>query len=211
MSVVAFTIVCMIASYLVCGIPFGLLVAKTKGVDVRKAGSGNIGMTNVARTVGGKAAALTFLLDVFKGTICVPFLARPALSWGRMGAHDPTAAPWLVGILCVGLVRAWAHLLALPWLSRRKGHLGGPGSRPWALLAGCPACTCGVSPCGNPEPLCLAWLNLRCHCTAHVGLCVWLYAHCNDCPHCDLCSCDLVAQGKHRAPAQWHREQVHAP
>lgn len=92
MSVVAFTIVCMIASYLVCGIPFGLLVAKTKGVDVRKAGSGNIGMTNVARTVGGKAAALTFLLDVFKGTICV-LLARFLLARLFLGGEWALTTP----------------------------------------------------------------------------------------------------------------------
>jgi glycerol-3-phosphate acyltransferase PlsY len=41
------------------------------GVDVRKEGSGNIGMTNVARSVGGKAAALTFVCDVGKGVLCM--------------------------------------------------------------------------------------------------------------------------------------------
>lgn len=61
-----------IISFLICGIPFGLIIAeRMNGIDVRKTGSGNIGMTNVARSAGGKAAALTFLCDVGKGTVCV--------------------------------------------------------------------------------------------------------------------------------------------
>lgn len=65
-------ILVVLGSYLICGIPFGLLVASgLNGIDVRKTGSGNIGMTNVARSAGGKAAALTFALDVGKGVVCV--------------------------------------------------------------------------------------------------------------------------------------------
>lgn len=72
--------VCMAASFAVCGIPFGLLIAKWKGdVDVREVGSGNIGMTNVARTVGGGAAALTFACDVGKGTLSM-VLSRAAIN-----------------------------------------------------------------------------------------------------------------------------------
>lgn len=66
------TCVAAVACFLVCGIPFGLIIGSVmSGVDVRKSGSGNIGMTNVARTAGGKAAALTFLCDVGKGTLGV--------------------------------------------------------------------------------------------------------------------------------------------
>lgn len=59
----------MIASaYLFGAIPFGLLVAKlVAGVDVRQAGSGNIGATNVARSAGKGLGALTLLLDAAKG------------------------------------------------------------------------------------------------------------------------------------------------
>lgn len=61
-----------LASFMICGIPFGMLfAARMSGVDVRHSGSGNIGMTNVARTAGGKAAALTFACDVGKGLICM--------------------------------------------------------------------------------------------------------------------------------------------
>lgn len=66
------TAVFTIVAYLVCGIPFGLVVAMAMGhVDVRTVGSGNIGTTNVARSVGKGAAAATLLLDLGKGLVCV--------------------------------------------------------------------------------------------------------------------------------------------
>jgi glycerol-3-phosphate acyltransferase PlsY len=55
------------AAYLVGSIPFGLLVGWSRGIDVRKAGSGNIGATNVGRLLGGKFFALVFVLDLLKG------------------------------------------------------------------------------------------------------------------------------------------------
>ena len=59
-----------VGAYLVCGIPFGLIVAMAMGhVDVRTVGSGNIGTTNVARSVGKGAAGLTLLLDAAKGLV----------------------------------------------------------------------------------------------------------------------------------------------
>lgn len=57
----------MAAAYLVGGIPMGLLVARAKGVDIRKAGSGNIGATNVARVIGPYFGVLVLLLDAVKG------------------------------------------------------------------------------------------------------------------------------------------------
>ncbi|MFZ0736340.1 MAG: glycerol-3-phosphate 1-O-acyltransferase PlsY [Candidatus Acidiferrales bacterium] len=57
-----------IAAYALGSIPFGLLIVKARGGgDVRQAGSGNIGATNVARVAGAGAGALTLLLDVGKG------------------------------------------------------------------------------------------------------------------------------------------------
>jgi acyl phosphate:glycerol-3-phosphate acyltransferase len=57
-------------AYLLGGVPFGLLVGKLAGGgDVRRMGSGNIGATNVARSVGPAAGVLTLLLDVSKGAI----------------------------------------------------------------------------------------------------------------------------------------------
>lgn len=79
-------------AYLVGGIPFGYLVGRMRGVDVRTVGSKNIGATNVFRTVGKKWGFLAFFLDVMKGLL--PTLA--AKSWG--------CADWLplaVGVACV--------------------------------------------------------------------------------------------------------------
>lgn len=60
-------IIYMIGSFLMGGIPFGLVITKIiKKVDIRNYGSGNIGATNVFRVLGIKYAALTFLLDGLK-------------------------------------------------------------------------------------------------------------------------------------------------
>ena len=65
------------AAYLLGSIPFGLLVGKLfGGADVRKAGSGNIGATNVARVAGPLAGILTLLLDAAKGALAVVLAAR---------------------------------------------------------------------------------------------------------------------------------------
>ena len=74
-----------LGAYLVCGVPFGLLVARAMGhVDVRTTGSGNIGTTNVARSVGKGAAALTLLLDLSKGLVWM-LLSRVALAFAVFG------------------------------------------------------------------------------------------------------------------------------
>jgi len=56
-----------LVSYLLGSIPFGLLIAKTKGVDIREQGSGNIGATNVLRCLGKPLGITCFVLDVLKG------------------------------------------------------------------------------------------------------------------------------------------------
>lgn len=57
--------------FLLGSIPFGLLIAKSKGINIREHGSGNIGATNVMRTIGKKCGITCFLLDFFKGFIPV--------------------------------------------------------------------------------------------------------------------------------------------
>jgi acyl phosphate:glycerol-3-phosphate acyltransferase len=64
-------IIVMIFSYLLGSIPTGYIVGALCGIDIRKAGSGNIGATNVARVVGKKRGLLTLIVDVGKGFIPV--------------------------------------------------------------------------------------------------------------------------------------------
>lgn len=61
----------IILAYLFGSIPFGLLIGKMKGIDIRQIGSKNIGSTNVGRALGKKYAVLTFCLDMLKGGLFV--------------------------------------------------------------------------------------------------------------------------------------------
>jgi acyl-phosphate glycerol 3-phosphate acyltransferase len=83
-------VVLLVASYLIGAIPFGFLTARMKGVDLFKAGSGNIGATNVGRILGRKYGVLVFVLDFLKGAgpvaAIVP-LAR-ALNPDAVGSAD---------------------------------------------------------------------------------------------------------------------------
>lgn len=56
----------LVASYLIGALPFGLLIGKLAGIDVRKEGSGNIGATNVNRILGKRLGAATLCCDVLK-------------------------------------------------------------------------------------------------------------------------------------------------
>lgn len=58
-------------AFIIGSIPTGLIIAKTRGVDLQKIGSGNIGATNVLRTTGKWPALLTLSGDILKGVIAV--------------------------------------------------------------------------------------------------------------------------------------------
>lgn len=62
----------MLVSYLICGIPFGKILAKAMShKDLQHEGSGNIGTTNALRVAGPKVAAITLACDLLKGTLCM--------------------------------------------------------------------------------------------------------------------------------------------
>ncbi len=77
-------IILIILSYLLGSISAGFLVGSSAGVDVRSAGSGNIGATNVARTLGWKKGLVTLFADVAKGFL--PVLAAHLLDLGNAAA-----------------------------------------------------------------------------------------------------------------------------
>ena len=74
----------VLAAYLLGSIPNGLLIARLKGVDLQKVGSGNIGATNVFRCVGKGWGIAAFVLDAVKGFVPAfgfPLLVAGAPNW----------------------------------------------------------------------------------------------------------------------------------
>jgi glycerol-3-phosphate acyltransferase PlsY len=115
-----------LGAFLLGSIPTGYLVARAKGVDIRQHGSGNIGATNVFRTLGKPLGILVFFIDSLKGFSAV---------W--LANHFGDVCPW-TGI--VAAVAAIAGHNYTPWL----GFKGGKGIAtsagvllalmPWAVL-----------------------------------------------------------------------------
>ncbi len=90
-----------------CGsVPFGVLVARTRGIDLRAVGSKNIGAANVTRNLGKKLGALVLLLDAGKGALPVWLAAHQA---------DP---PWLPQACAFAAILG--HCFT-PWLGFRGG------------------------------------------------------------------------------------------
>jgi glycerol-3-phosphate acyltransferase PlsY len=87
------------AAYLLGSIPTGLLLGKAYGIDVRKEGSGNIGATNLYRTVGRKVGLLTLFGDCLKGLIPVVVV--------HTMAFPPDYAAW------VGLAAFCGHVFSV--------------------------------------------------------------------------------------------------
>lgn len=69
-------LVTALAAYLLGSIPFGFLAAQAKGIDIRSAGSGNIGATNALRVLGTPAGVFVLLMDALKGFAAVWLCAK---------------------------------------------------------------------------------------------------------------------------------------
>jgi glycerol-3-phosphate acyltransferase PlsY len=90
------SLLAIVAAYLTGAVPIGFLIARAFGVgDIRRHGSGNIGATNVLRTLGKGPAILTLLGDVAKGWCAV--LAASAISGGDAPATAAGAVAAVVG------------------------------------------------------------------------------------------------------------------
>src|SRR5215207_7744651 len=98
----------VLLGYVLGSVPTGLLVGRAFGVDVRKVGSGNIGMANVLRAAGKWAAALTMIGDMLKGLIPVII------------ARNFTDNTWVLAVV------ALAAVIGLCWPGLR-GFSGGKG------------------------------------------------------------------------------------
>jgi glycerol-3-phosphate acyltransferase PlsY len=87
------------AAYLIGSIPTGLLLGRAYGIDVRKEGSGNIGATNLYRTVGRKIGIITLIGDCLKGLLPVLIV--------KASTFPPELAAW------VGLAAFCGHVFSL--------------------------------------------------------------------------------------------------
>jgi glycerol-3-phosphate acyltransferase PlsY len=106
-------------AYLVGSIPFGLVVARAvKGIDIRKAGSGNVGATNVGRVIGWRWGLLVFLFDALKGFAPVYALAPVVAGSFALGLRPASDT---LQILC-GVAAILGHTFPV-WL----GFKGGKG------------------------------------------------------------------------------------
>lgn len=92
-------LIIIVSAYLAGSIPTGLLLGKAYGVDVRREGSGNIGATNLYRTVGRKVGVITLIGDCLKGLLPVVLV--------KMSTLPPDFAAW------VGLSAFLGHVFSL--------------------------------------------------------------------------------------------------
>ena len=107
-------VILIVAAYLLGAIPFGLIIARAHGTDLRSVGSGNIGATNVCRALGRKLGYLCFCLDVLKGM--VPTLAATLL------CSSPPSIAELFLSLTVGVAAILGHIF--PVYIKFKGGKG---------------------------------------------------------------------------------------
>src|SRR4051812_47168286 len=104
-------IIIILGAFLLGSIPFGYLVARYKGIDIRQHGSGNIGATNVLRVLGKKVGLPVFFLDAVKGWLPV---------WLVQHYAGPTIGG--LGPVLAGFAAVLGHNYT-PWL----GFKGGKG------------------------------------------------------------------------------------
>ncbi|MDP7004753.1 MAG: glycerol-3-phosphate 1-O-acyltransferase PlsY [Phycisphaerales bacterium] len=100
-------------AYFAGSIPFGVLIAKTKGVNIREQGSKNIGATNVGRTLGKTLGLVCFFLDVLKGALPVLVIGLISGLFGKsMGLVGTTD---MLLWICVAFASLLGHMYS-PWL-----------------------------------------------------------------------------------------------
>ena len=89
-------IISVVVSYFIGNISPAILLGRLHGVDIRNEGSGNAGTTNVLRVLGKKAAFMTLLTDVLKGTVAVVLFG---LLFGKFAA--------MISVVTVFLGHLW--------------------------------------------------------------------------------------------------------
>lgn len=131
---ILYEILFVILGYLCGSIPVGYIVGKvTKGIDIRDYGSGNMGATNVMRTVSNKAGYLTMGLDMVKGAIGV-FAARIYLwtaEYSGFGTDSGAGFPYYLDegffLTLVAFMTVVGHALPV-WVKFKGGKSAAVGS-----------------------------------------------------------------------------------
>ena len=131
MSPVVSMLLTIVVCYLIGSIPFSLLIAKfAGGVDLQKIGSGNVGATNVARSLGAKWGILALVADATKGLVSVGLVPLVIVVAAEYSMHQ---------LVLAAVFAVLGHMFSI-WLKFRggKGVATALGSviilAPWATL-----------------------------------------------------------------------------
>ena len=140
----------LVLSYLLGAIPWSLVVARMRGVDLRQHGSGNAGATNAMRVLGKGPGLLVFLLDVAKGLVAVTVLAGLAdveaiRQTGLLGSRTDLVAAWVATLAGTAAMlghvfTVWGRLVFGSWkggkgVATGAGMLAGLAPLPVAIAA----------------------------------------------------------------------------
>jgi len=118
------TLIVISLGYLFGSIPFALLLTRSRGIDLRRAGSGNVGAANVLRTAGPRRATAVVLLDAAKGSAAV-------ITAGLLTGN-------LVAITAAGIASIVGHIYPV-WIGFRGGKGVAASAGVFAIIA--PAAT----------------------------------------------------------------------
>jgi len=116
---IALMVICFVVAYLIGAVPFAYIAGKAlKGIDIRDYGSGNVGATNVLRTLGKGPGIIVLLLDMAKGAAAVT--AVPGVFLVINGADFPISYE-LLKVIC-GVAVVTGHIWTV--FLRFKGGKG---------------------------------------------------------------------------------------
>jgi len=93
--------VAALIGYLLGSIPTGYLAGRTRGIDIRKIGSGNIGATNVFRILGKPAGIIVLIIDALKGYIACAVVPGLVANWFPTHTPDPEALRITAGLAAI--------------------------------------------------------------------------------------------------------------
>ncbi len=117
----------LVAAFVSGSIPFGYLLAKTRGVDITTVGSGNIGATNTARVLGKRLGAIVLVLDALKAWV-------PTWLVLRYGGVLPSLPLANLAEAFVGFAAICGHVFS-PWMKFRGGKGVAPSLGVFLVLA----------------------------------------------------------------------------